>query len=506
MVAAFLVSNYHFSINQEKTDERGWQVSQMQRIYQNAKAVLAWLGPDTDDHLAVAAIRSILVVSDFLCDKLGIPVADLKKIDNITEVVFKHRGSLPVPDECQFSTETLWQSLIWFYSHSYFTRVWVIQELNANRERIALCGYEKIDWDRVELVAGYIIMETSFSKRWGFTNSYCWWAATTTELKRPENWLSMLYLASNYSTMDDRDVIYGLRGLMKFSKGAEILRPDYHKTTIEVYRDSVEAALVNFENTDVLLYVTGNEDPSWIPRWDKAMLFRNPFRFANPVPWKPAGKSKAIWEINKTSNVLSVTGFTLDPILFTGPYNEKIFGNSAISSNEGRHGLRQTWKTILDAIRYHQSPVVPFSTRIITSIAVSFSFGLNEKSIPEDERSLLHRFVAYLKIVLDADTYDEYIAHDLSEESKDADGLLFGKPIWDFEYPESSFFITKGKLFGCCVSVTRPGDIVWVALGGTYPLILRPDGDSFVIRGFTYVHGVMHGERQDSQEQTYQIR
>jgi hypothetical protein len=296
----------------------------------------------------------------------------------------------------------------------------------------------------------------------------------------------MLYLASNYSTIDERDVIYGLRGLIKFTKGAELLKPNYKKSTIEVYQDSIKAALVNFKNTDVLLYLTGNKDPSWIPYWDQPMLFRNLFCFGNLVLWKPAGESKPIWSIDKESNVLSVHGLIVDPIKFTGPYNKSIFGNTMINSNEGRNRLKQIWQTILETINDNQSQI-PFSINVITAATISFSFRLNEKSIPADERNVLHSFIAYLKIALNKETYNKYIPSNLSEESKGADSLLFGKPVWDFKYPKSSFFVTKGRLIGCCVSPTRPGDMVCVALGSTYPFILRPDGDNFLIRGFAYV-------------------
>jgi hypothetical protein len=187
--------------------------------------------------------------------------------DTYQEIVLKNRGDLPLPNECEFSTNTMWKSLIWFYSRPYFTRVWVIQEIGANKNRVLHCGHETVEWNRVDLVACYIIMESSFSKSFGFTGTYCWWAATVAELiRKPSHWLFMLYLASNFSCLDARGVIYGLRGFMKFSDGAGLLDPDYSKPTVEVYRDSVEAALVNFQKTDVLLYITGNEDPSWIPR------------------------------------------------------------------------------------------------------------------------------------------------------------------------------------------------------------------------------------------------
>ena len=316
----------------------------MRKIYQNAKTVLIWLGPDTQEHQAKVAIDSILTISDFLCQKLGVSVSGLSSINDVyQEIVFKNRDYLSLPNECEFSTDAMWKSLIWFYSHSYFTRVWAIQEINAHKERLLHCGREKIEWDRVDLVAGYIVMETAFSKSFGFTRAYCWWAAIvgTERIRQPKNWLFMLYLASNFSSLDPRDVIYGLRGLMKLSDSAGLLDPDYSKLTVEVYRDSVEAAFVNFQNTDVLLYITGHENPSWIPRWDRPMLFRNPFRFGKALPWKPAGETKPIWNIDKKLNVLSLSGFVVDHIKYVESYNESMFGNAMTESHEGRDVLKQ---------------------------------------------------------------------------------------------------------------------------------------------------------------------
>ncbi|KAK6330304.1 hypothetical protein TWF730_004798 [Orbilia blumenaviensis] len=486
-------------IDQGHNDEKGKQIQQMKRIYENAEAVLSWLGPDTKDHKAAPAIKAVRTVSDFLCEELNVTIPDLKEMNNMTEFVFQHRETLPDPDKCDFSSEELWKALAWFYSIPYFTRVWVIQEVNANRERTAHCGYETIPWDLVELVAGYIIMETDFSKRWGFSKTNVWWAATTTELKRPENWLSMLYLASNYGCLDGRDVIYGLRGLMKFSKGAEILIPDYNKSVLEVYRDSVEAALINFENTDVLLYLAGVESPSWIPAWNVSMLFRNPFRFGNRVPWAPAGDTKAVWSIDKTENILSVDGFIADTIKISQPYNEMYFGTTMMSSEKGAVRLQKVWREILEVIEQATSSATPFTRELLNAAGNTFSFGLNEKSLPAEEELLLHRFVAYLRVVLDSDTFAIYVPEALAEESAGADGLLFGKPVWDFTYPESSFYVTEGGLLGCCVSSTEVGDEVAVPLGSTYPLILHPNEDGkFTIRGFTYVYGVMRGERKDT--------
>lgn len=42
-------------------------------------------------------------------------------------------------------------------------------------------------------------------------------------------------------------------------------------------------------------------------------------------------------------------------------------------------------------------------------------------------------------------------------------------------------------------------------LGGTYPLVLQPDGEAFRIRGFAYLHGLMHAQRKDTQVQVIRI-
>ncbi|EWZ40631.1 uncharacterized protein FOBCDRAFT_276054 [Fusarium oxysporum Fo47] len=127
-------------------------------------------------------------------------------------------------------------------------------------------------------------------------------------LRQPKNWLYMLYLASNFSSTDPRDMIYGLHGLMSITRGSELLYPDYDKSTVEVYMDSVAAAFVDMQNTDVLLYAPGTDHPSWVSRWDRAMLFRNPFRFGKALPWSPSPDLKPTWSINAESKVLALRG------------------------------------------------------------------------------------------------------------------------------------------------------------------------------------------------------
>jgi hypothetical protein len=106
-------------------------------------------------------------------------------------------------------------------------------------------------------------------------------------------------------------------------------------------------------------------------------------------------------------------------------------------------------------------------------------------------------------MVLDEDTYDKSIPDDLKNDFIDADGYAFENSVWYCKYFKSSFFFKENRLVGCCVSTTKPGDLACVALGSTYPFILRPDGDGLQVRG---THGIMNGEKWNFERRLFMIR
>lgn len=139
--------------------------------------------------------------------------------------------------------------------------------------------------------------------------------------------------------------------------------------------------------------------------------------------------------------------------------------------------------------------ILPIGSReFVSATAMCFLFGLDEGNHVADERKAVWTFVAYLRKIIDDELLANYIPRQLEEESLSADGYTFGKPVWDFEYPESSFFITEDGYIGCRISSIVPGDIVAFVPGCTYPLVLRPDGDHFLVKGYAYVHKVMMAE------------
>lgn len=58
-------------------------------------------------------------------------------------------------------------------------------------------------------------------------------------------------------------------------------------------------------------------------------------------------------------------------------------------------------------------------------------------------------------------------------------------------------FRTERGYIGMASARAEPGDRVAVAQGGKVPLVLRPDGTSWKLRGDCYLHGIMRGEAYD---------
>lgn len=58
----------------------------------------------------------------------------------------------------------------------------------------------------------------------------------------------------HYSCINARDVISGLRDLIEVSGGGELLDPDYNKSVLEVYRDSLEALKRQFLTSRIPMF------------------------------------------------------------------------------------------------------------------------------------------------------------------------------------------------------------------------------------------------------------
>ncbi|KAJ4151618.1 hypothetical protein LMH87_012308 [Akanthomyces muscarius] len=231
------------------------------------------------------------------------------------------------------------------------------------------------------------------------------------------------------------------------------------------------------------------------------MLLRNPVRFGSPMPWRPAGDFEAHWAVDRENFNLSLKGSFLGGVRSASTYRETVFRGGPPASGELDLDLASTWQKILCLVAESQDNGFPLSEDTLTACATSLCYGQDEACKPAEEAKLARNFVAYLKSVLGVEDSAKYTGSSFSGPDEQGDGTVFGKPVWDFEYPESSFFVMHDRSMGCCIAPVAPGDGVFVPLGCTYPLVLRPDGErGFRVRGYCFVHGAMHGERQTGRD------
>ncbi len=59
---------------------------------------------------------------------------------------------------------------------------------------------------------------------------------------------------------------------------------------------------------------------------------------------------------------------------------------------------------------------------------------------------------------------------------------------------KKSFFVTKSGYMGLGPGLIQNGDKVYVLFGCQHPLLLRKDGNNYLLVGDAYIYGMMRGE------------
>lgn len=204
------------SINQDNVEERNEQVKIMNHIYRGASKVLVWVGEAADE-------------SDPLFDALN-----------------------------QSSTGTLPQKIRYdqrpflaFCLRTYWTRVWVIQEIYSALQVEIYCGSKRLEWSRLrqafDAIYSWLVEVASSGTKtiedftWAFQQSPAWYIMDSHQEYPPHSeppydigTLLKLCLKCNSQCADPRDKIYGLKNIAR-GEYWRLLTPDYTLTISQVY-------------------------------------------------------------------------------------------------------------------------------------------------------------------------------------------------------------------------------------------------------------------------------
>jgi len=515
----------------------------MRLIYSNAAMVVAWLGPaDTE---ATNSVKTILTTFSNL-KSFGSYKEHFPDNDHLAEMNLPPRDSRG------------WNDLNLMLSVSYFSRVWIIQELAVSSKFQLLWGNITISEDEFEsLTEKILFLSMTMTDPKGSPSIH--WRPVPLNFVGKKKWgdqdlFQLVQLASGSKATIQQDKIYALVGLS--GQHHYNVEPDYSKSESEVFADFATKVISEKQNLAILDYAyveDPNEpkrSPLWAPRWKNE---ENAGCFVDGK-YKASKDTKAIMKLSRDANVLELKGLEVGMVKDVRP-------NKRPESN----GLPELHINVAVALNMVNNHKVPFEQRYkldaIKVIILTMMAGreryvrvLPTLKRPDDE-SYLDNFITYaatlMLAIMQAAIYDtalfallqfalvarglvteprphrtytiedqsvldrirrkhpgnpEYVstARDLMMLSRPAERMQrcsnFMKTV-EISNP-LNFFITGNGYVGIGPRCMKAGDKVCVLFGGSTPYVIRPTSitDEYLYLGPAYVHEIMDGEVIDAWE------
>ena len=227
---------------------------------------------------------------------------NLQKEDDPDKVLLES-PLVSVPD----ASNSSWQAMARYYNRAWFTRVWVIQELQACLDVWVSCGGFTIEWEFVPLAAAWALFAVQDIE----IEQILWdpeglqQASTMRErlaTRRDIPFLLALDRAQSFSSTVPRDKVFSMlqHEITPASDSVDEaprsphprsdvgpspltdcrvniphlgIQANYDMNTSDVYREVAVRSIRRYDSLGVLDYVDStharaSEQPSWIPRWD----------------------------------------------------------------------------------------------------------------------------------------------------------------------------------------------------------------------------------------------
>ncbi|KAH8728901.1 heterokaryon incompatibility protein-domain-containing protein [Phaeosphaeriaceae sp. PMI808] len=292
-------------INQQDVAEKSQQVAFMDTLYQKAKRVVAWIGPD-DSH----TLRAISLMKRIGC------IPRNTYIDPSYDVAARLR---------EFS-ETDLTSLMSFFASAYFQRVWIVQEVVFAKENRMLCGRHTVSYKDLVTTSSWLF----HTGAWSLLTVHAASFQTPTSIgkqaagKAQQRVMPMglriqhhirthvnkgtsksepakiLLMARELQATDLRDKFYAMMGLAKQAAtrleiDINLPKPDYSKSLEAVTFQFLSAYIHQRRKADILLFVEDasyrklHSLPSWVPDFSTPQL---PRKFSDHLSrkWNAGGK------------------------------------------------------------------------------------------------------------------------------------------------------------------------------------------------------------------------
>lgn len=513
-------------INQTDNEEKGSQVSMMKRIYRRSSKVIIWLE-------GVKNPRNVRVMLAGICHNmvLGSEESTVDLVRKYSEE-WAHAG---------------WSDLLNLFNNPWFFRVWVIQEIASASNAEVLASGTPMQWEHLFLFASELVNNPALNSilrcssfpgveqgaltglkhanlMAGFKNQSI---EPDTEGQSGPNLSVLLDLCSGFRATDPRDKIFALLGLL--SAKENIIRPDYFKTTAQVYTETAQCMLSG-KCTNIFSFMgigyarTITDLPSWVPDWSSMIIgspeVQNFSLIQDAARYRASGYSSQLdLSFAETGRYLAlrIRGCHVDTIRHLGPVS------NYTPHRDGRGG---TQDENIDALARHigarniskQFAAQPYPTgQPLDEAFWRCLIGDTQFYRPAPDElgeylEIWERYVGLLAQVPDsADraVKEAHFAEHLGlQEEGDGDVLeLFFRRagFWNSARMMCCigrrFCVTEAGYMAMVPPGTAEGDMVALLCGVDIPQILRGNstadggsGSGHRLVGEAYVHGLMDGE------------
>ncbi|KAI1410613.1 hypothetical protein F5Y13DRAFT_202086 [Hypoxylon sp. FL1857] len=471
----------------------------MRQIYIGAKKTIVWLGPQGDN-------------SDLALDLL-------QKLCNIRQEHFDFApyGVVLLNDLTKAGlpgiSDPAWTAVDSLLGRSWFSRVWVIQEVAVSEGLIVRCGGREVAWDVIAdglravheaqlmtlLGEGYrhVVRLQAFRER----------IAGGDELPL----INLLASAQNCLATDPRDKIFALLGIGSDARCVgeatkTLVTPNYEKPVAEVFMQFAKTCIDHYGFLDILSCKAFDEAtdglPSWVPDWSESQQCTPLMVYGGPPNYHASKGSKAECTYSSNGKRLQIRGIIVDQVTKVGSTLLESKPDEKIDDAS----IFYEWACLAEEVKSYPNNIGVDIAFMLTMIANS------DNKAQKASDSYLAASISWYRWIHVAKSLEipEDLLPKVNQQEDMARATIFHNAVMRVCYGRK-YFLTANGYMGIGPSHMKTGDLVCVARGASVPLILSEnrkflggyDLEPLHIHqerrfvGESYIHGLMDGEHYD---------
>ena len=571
-------------INQKNNKEKSFQVGLMKKIYQGACHVFAWLGPaDKSSDLAIRCINTIGAMVEAcgmenaselffkIWHELFFVPGGIRRLASVNPVIRNVDGSLftvsgkALKDLFDFVNGRSSQSNLLpitelknFFSRSWWTRIWVLQEITLSRDTHFICGAERLSRIRsnafIQMYAAlWTITVTAFREDQTSLNRYQLKIVMHLFHHRPNILLSMprIYHESrfplaallratcvgsinlkrhgphNLESTKPEDKVFALLGLAADQKELERFGvvPNYDIPYEQTYATTM-AALLRQGHISLLSMCQAPRSPdlpSWVPDWSRSVTdmlqdVQNDHMTLYPEfsssGHRTHGTSVKILKDMGIVKRISIKSYLYDEIYQVGRFAKRTDTKEVPLSQT--YSWPINWLLEIMRLSYcTRKDYKGFHNRLRASGRSSIGdVGWNKDGefdrvgnvrfadaviLLRDGLQFIRnaRFKAEAQRFIASQTINSVVGDRIGSEIQLASEIM-GKSLGRLP------FVTQKGHLGLSSERVMRGDMIAIIAGSQVPFVLRPqDKSQFSVISEAYVDGIMDGETIGTSDYSY---